>query len=99
MLTYVLPVLLMLNAGADEPKWETVSSDDGLTIMNREKPGTGVHELQASGFIEAPPAAVWKALRDYEHYPQTMPYTEESKILAREPGDKVIYFYSVINAP
>jgi hypothetical protein len=99
MLTYVLPVLLLLNAGADEAKWEAVSADDGLTIMTREKPGTDVHELKASGFIEARPSAVWKAIRDYEHYPQNMPYTEESKVLAREPNDKVIYFYSVINAP
>jgi hypothetical protein len=99
MLIYALPVLLLLNAGAEEPKWEASTQDDGLTILSREKPGTGVHEMKASGFIDAPPMAVWKALRDYAHYTETMPYTEKAEIIAREPNDKVIWFHSVINAP
>ena len=99
MLIYALPVLLLLSASADEPKWEAVSQDDGISIFAREKPGTSVHEMKATGFIDAPPSAVWKALRDYDHYDKTMPYTEESKVISRSEGDKVIYFYSVINAP
>ena len=104
MFLTALPLLFALSAAPStppvkEPPWELSSQDDGLMIYTREKPGSAVHEMKAQGFIDAPAPAVFKALRDYAHYDQTMPYTEESKVLGSSADGKVIYFYSVVNAP
>ena len=85
--------------------WEQAAKEDGITIYSREKEGTNVREMKAVGLIDAAPLEVWKAIRDYPNYKKTMPYTEESKVLATEGGSnpvsgaKVTYFYSVVNAP
>lgn len=100
MLLHVLPLLFVLSADAPkEVPWEQVSQDDGITILAREKPDTGVHEMMARGTIDAPPIEIWKAIRDYDHYVQTMPYTEKAQVLQKSADGKVIWFYSVINAP
>jgi hypothetical protein len=38
-------------------------------------------------------------LGDYERYKEIMPYTDESTVVASEPGGKVVHFYTLINAP
>ncbi|MGQ0506988.1 MAG: START domain-containing protein [Myxococcaceae bacterium] len=92
--------LMILAASPDTgPGWEQSAREDGITVFSREKAGTPVREMKAIGLIDADPQAVWKALRDYAHYDKTMPYTEESKVLEAESDGKVIYFYSVVNAP
>lgn len=100
MLLYALPVLMLLSA--DKPAtvpWESAGEDDGITILSRTRPGSDVHEMKAQGIIDAPPIEIWKALRDYDHYTQTMPYTEKSKVVEKSADGKVLWFYSVINAP
>ena len=84
-------------AGADD--WTEKAKEDGITVYNRPRAGSAVHEIKAVGLIDAPPKSAWAVIRDYDHYKDCMPYTEESKILGREDGDKVIFFYSLINAP
>jgi hypothetical protein len=45
---------------------------------------------------------VFRVLTDFERYKETMPYTEESKVISTEMENgktKVWYFYSLINAP
>jgi hypothetical protein len=79
--------------------WKVAARSDGLTIYSRERKDSAVKELKAVGLIDAAPGAVWKAIRDYPNYKKTMPYTEVSEVLAREGGDKITWFYSVINAP
>lgn len=91
--------LTLLTADMSGPGWEQAAKEDGVTVFSRQKPGSSVKEMKALGLIDAPPEAVWKALRDYEHYKETMPYTEVSQVISREGGDKVTYFYSVVNAP
>lgn len=98
MLTALAMMVVLADAPA-ENKWELSLEEDNLTVYAREKKGTSVQEMKAIGTIDAPPEQVWKALRDYENYSKTMPYTEVSKVLAREGGDKVIWFYSVVNTP
>lgn len=100
MLLYALPVLMLLSA--DKPAsvpWVSAGEDDGITILSRSRPGSDVHEMKAQGVIDAPPIEIWKALRDYDHYTQTMPYTEKSKVVEKAADGKVLWFYSVINAP
>lgn len=91
-------VALMVLLADPNAGWEKAAEEDNLTVFAREKKN-GVQEMKAEGVIDAPPEKVWKALRDYENYKKTMPYTDVSRIVAREGGDKVIWFYSVVNAP
>jgi START domain len=89
---------VVLAAGAEVP-WEQAGQSDGITVYSRERKDSGVHEVKATGMFDGAPKDVWAAIRDYPHYTQTMPYTEEAKVVSTEQDGKVIYFYSVINAP
>ena len=40
--------------------------------------------------MDAPPEAVWKALADYDAYPQMFPRTVEAKEMSRKDGDSLI---------
>ncbi len=94
--------LLLLTADkepAKEPAWSLAAEDEGIKIYSRQKEGESVAQMKAMGIIDATPQEVWRAIRDYPNYPKTMPYTEDSKVIARENGDKTIWFYSVVNAP
>jgi hypothetical protein len=95
----VLALMVLMAEPADGGGWQQAAKSDGVYVYSREKQGTDVREVKAQGMIDAPPQAVWKAIRDYEAYTKTMPYTEVSKILDREEGEKVLYVYNVIKAP
>lgn len=97
-MTSLLLVPLML-LGADEPRWELATTTDGVKVYGRARGDGEVREMKAIGVIDAEPAAVWKAVRDYDNYPKTMPYIEEGRVLSREGGDKVTFLYSKINTP
>lgn len=93
----LVPMLLL---GADEPRWELATDSDGVKVYGRKREDGGdVREMKAIGVIDAPPADVWKAVRDYDNYPKTMPYVEDGKVLSREGGDKITFLYSKINTP
>ncbi len=94
-----LTLMVLLAEPAEDQGWKLAADRDDLKVFAREKKGTGVQEMMARGLIDAPPEAVWKTIRDYEAYTKTMPYIKESRILEREGGDKVIFLYSVVNAP
>lgn len=96
---HALTLTILLAEPSSQQKWEVAAREDGVTVYARERKDTGVQEMKATGLINAPPEKVWKAIRDYDNYTKTMPYTEVSKIVSREQGDKVLYVYSVINAP
>ncbi len=92
--------LLLLSATPDSgPGWEQAARDDGITVFARQKQGASINEMKAIGLIEAPPKAVWNAVRDYANYDKNMPYCEDSKVLGTEQDGKITYFYSVVNAP
>src|SRR4051812_13433662 len=90
--------LLFLPAHAEPPR-TLANEDEGIKIYRRQKEGENIAQMKAIGLMDATPQEVWKAVRDYANYPKNMPYTEDSKVLASEGGDKVIWFYSVVNAP
>ena len=92
-------LLLALSAGDPNTVWTEVQKTDGLIVYSHARPGTDVAEMKVVGTIDSPPHAVWKVIRDYDNYAKNQPYTDEGKVLAREGGDKVIFFYSVVNAP
>jgi hypothetical protein len=92
-------LILAADASNDDAGWKEATKTDGITVQTRQREGTSVHEVKASGIIDAPPMAAWKVIRDYAHYDQNMPYTEESQVLSNEGDGKLIRFYSVVNAP
>ena len=91
--------LLVLTADPGGAGWEKDAESDGVTIYARKQKGAEVREMKAEGLINAPPMAVWKAIRDYDNYKKTMPFTEESRVVSQEAGGKTTLFYSVVNAP
>jgi hypothetical protein len=88
-----------LGSAAIADDWTEKASTDGITVYNRAHPGSDVREIKAVAVIDAPPKAAWAVIRDYEHYKDHMPYTEESRIVSTEEGGKVTFFYSLVNAP
>jgi hypothetical protein len=91
--------LLVLLAGPGEPAWRQVARDDGILVMARTPEGGAVSEVKATALVDAPPHEVWRVIRDYPNYTKTMPFTEESRVLASEQEGKVVIFYCLVNAP
>lgn len=95
-------VLAAVAAGSPptpEGRWELKAREEGVFVYNRDRHGSDIRELKATAIIQAPPKAVWAVIRDYERYKDNMPYTEASRVLAREDGGRALHFHSVINAP
>lgn len=93
-----LPLIVLL-AGAADPAWQQVAHDDGITVLARTPEGGNVAEVKATALIDAPAPDVWKVIRDYNSYSKTIPYTEESRVVASEQGGKVTTVYCLVNAP
>jgi hypothetical protein len=91
--------LLLVLTGAAEPAWKQVARDDGISVLARTPEGGSVSEVKATALVDAPPHDVWRVIRDYTNYAKTMPYTDESRVLASEQDGKVILFYCLVNAP
>ena len=91
--------LLVLLTGAGEPAWQQVARDDGISVLARTPEGGSVSEVKATTLVDAPPHDVWRVIRDYTNYTKTMPYTQESRVLASEQDGKVTVFYCLVNAP
>jgi len=80
--------------------WNQVMQDGQLTVWMRDVPGSRVKEVKAAGTIDAPPAAVFAVLRDFDHYSEIMPYTtKETKVLETSADSKNVWYYSVVDAP
>ncbi|MGQ0504345.1 MAG: hypothetical protein ACT4TC_03425 [Myxococcaceae bacterium] len=41
------------------PRWTPVSSSDGVIVTRRERVGSPLNELRATGMVDAPPPKVW----------------------------------------
>lgn len=91
--------LLVVLTGTADPAWQQVARDEGITVMARTPEGGAVSEVKATALVDAPPQEVWRVIRDYPSYTKTMPYTQESRVLASEQDGKVIVFYCLVNAP
>ena len=98
-MTLGITVLWMLLLTAPDEGWQQTGKSDGITVSSREKKDSKVLEMRAVALIDAPPAAVWHTVRNYDHFQETMPYVETGKVLARESNDQVIYFYGVVDTP
>jgi carbon monoxide dehydrogenase subunit G len=83
-----------------EDGWTQVMQNEQTTVWQREVAGSRVKEIKAAGTVDAPPAAVFAVLRDFEHYADIMPYTtKETKVLETSADGKNVWYYTVVDAP
>ncbi|AKU90454.1 START domain-containing protein [Vulgatibacter incomptus] len=97
--SHLLPIALIALApfaahAADE--WRMVSDSGGLKVSTRDVAGS-VPEMRVEGRIDAPPERVLAVLADVDAYSETMPHTEESRMVKREGN--TIWMYSVVDPP
>jgi hypothetical protein len=81
--------LLTLAATLVGPGYVQIGGHDGVEVYIRKD--TGGIELAAVGEFDAPPAEVQAALLDYGSHPRVNKHLAESTVLARRPGELVVY--------
>jgi uncharacterized membrane protein len=64
--------------GAD---WSEAYHKDNLVIFTKDV--GRAHEILAVSELDIPPDVIFDVLRDFEHYPEFMPYVRESVVLKR----------------
>ena len=91
----LLPLLPALLAHA--ATWEKIGTNDRVTTYNRTRAGSSVKEVKAVGTIDAPPWVCKNVVDDVAHYKDFMPYTADSRLLARE--NNTVLSYQRVDAP
>ncbi|MCU1278565.1 MAG: Collagenase [bacterium] len=66
-----------------------IGGHDGVEVYMRKD--VGAIELAAVGEFDAPPAEVQAALLDYGSHPRVNKHLAESTVIARHPGELVVY--------
>ncbi len=93
--------MALLGAGAalaGDAGWVEATRTDGVVIYNRERPGSEIKEVLATGSFDAPLDAVRAVLDDLGHYKDFMPYTKESREILKDKDGSVVT-YERIAAP
>ncbi len=91
-------LLALLLLAPPEGGWKAEQAGEGVEISSREVKGHRVREVRVVGEIEAPPAAVCRALADTDRYPETMAYVKEARLVARDP-DGTLHVYFRVSPP
>jgi hypothetical protein len=65
-------------------EWREVSKNPELTIYARDRSGSSLEELRAVGELNATAFKVETVLGEVSKYPEFMPYTKESRLLASD---------------
>lgn len=68
---------------------EEIGRYHGVTVYGR--PGSPIIDMEAEGFIAAPPERVWAVLLDYPAHPSFLRHIAEIQILSKEPGKMLVY--------
>jgi hypothetical protein len=85
----ILLVILLTASCLFADEWREVSKNSNLTIYARHRPGSSLEELRAVGDLNATALKVETVLGEVSKYPEFMPYTKESRLLA--PGSQLCY--------
>jgi hypothetical protein len=85
----ILLVTLLTASCLFGDEWREVSKNSNLTIYARHRPGSSLEELRAVGEVNAPALKVETVLGEVSRYPEFMPYTKESRLLA--PDSQLCY--------
>jgi len=81
-----------LSASAqDSLPWKVASQRDDLTIYERPRKGSELHEFKAVGPIAAAPEVVRRVLDDVPAYPTFMPYVAEARVISQDSKSRVSY--------
>lgn len=80
-----------VTAATKEAEWQLVFNSSKISIYNRPNADPKIQDVKAIGIIKAPPTVVRRVLNDTDSYPSFMPYVIESRLLARENGDALVY--------
>lgn len=83
---------LALEARPPGPGWEEANRTDDLVIFTHENEQVGARDIVAVSEIDAPPAVVFRVLGDYDHYPQFMPYTKETRTLEKKSETRLTVY-------
>lgn len=78
-----------LLAGGDAAWGQPAGSPPEVTVETRAIPGRDVKQVNAQGFVAAPPHVVRAVIADLERYPDVMPYVKESRVLDRDASGDV----------
>jgi polyketide cyclase/dehydrase/lipid transport protein len=85
----ILASLLALATVVVEPTYSRIGGHDGVEVYLRKD--AAAIELAAVGEFDAPPAEVQAALLDYGAQVRVNQHLGESRVLARRPGEEVVY--------
>ena len=86
-----LTLVLAGPAAAPGEDWELAKRKGELEIYSRRHDGTQLKEVLASGCIDVPPWVCKNVVDDVESFPEFMPYTVDSRIVARDGEDLIVY--------
>jgi hypothetical protein len=86
----------------DQPDYAALDKGEVLYKLKQLGPDTAM--AQTMGLVKATPEASFRVARDYNHYVQVMPYTEESREVrtfkltgANYPGAEAVDFWTLVN--
>ena len=85
-----------LDVKSPGPDWTETYHRGGLVIFTKDVEAD--HEIIAVSEVDAPPETVFNVVSDFEHYPDFMPYVEESRVLSRK-SDREVITYARIAPP
>jgi hypothetical protein len=85
----VLLTLLAVSTGVIETSFAPIGGHDGVLVYLHKD--AAIIELAAVGEFEAPPAEVQAALLDYGAHARINSHLAESRVLARRPGEQLVY--------
>lgn len=72
------------------PDWTEAYHTSELTIFIKDVDEG--RRIVATGEVETRPEIVFDVLSDFEHYPDFMPYVEESRVLSRKGNSEVVTY-------
>lgn len=82
-----------LDMNSPGPGWTETYDRNGLVVFMKDVQAD--HEIIAVSEVDAPPETVFNVVSDFEHYPDFMPYVEESRVLSRKNDREVITYARV----
>jgi uncharacterized protein YndB with AHSA1/START domain len=80
---------LALEAASPGPGWVEAKKSDDLIVFARENGAVGTRDIVAVSEFGAAPEAVFRAVTDYAHYADFMPYVKEARVLERKSDTRV----------
>jgi ribosome-associated toxin RatA of RatAB toxin-antitoxin module len=87
-----------LEAKSPGPGWEEAKRADDLVVFAKENPSVGSRDVHAVSEMGVAPEAVFRAVTDYAHYADYMPYVKEARVLERKSETRVSV-YAHISPP